>query len=107
MTSGVESSSWVLRSRFSTAAPPTYAVEGRSARSRSTVALSAGSDGSTVGTAWISAYGEPSPAGTAGMTPAIPRSPEIVAVAVVASAEFTTMVRVPGAPSPNASWTRS
>ena len=53
-TSGVDSSSWVLRSRFSRAAPPTCAESGRSARTRSTVSASAGSEGSTVGTAWIS-----------------------------------------------------
>ncbi len=45
MTSGVDSSSWVLRSRFSTAAPPTSAESGRSARSRSTVVAERGVGG--------------------------------------------------------------
>ena len=60
MTSGVEESSWFLRSRFSTAAPPTTADAGRSARSRSTVVARAGFDGSTVGTAWMRAWSVPS-----------------------------------------------
>ena len=69
MTSGVESSSWVLRSRFSTAAPPTSAEAGRSARSRSTVSPSSGSDGSTVGTAWIRTRSLPSVGGLGGHGP--------------------------------------
>ncbi len=107
ITRGVEESSWVLRSRFSTAAPPTTAEEGRSARSRSTVLLNAGSEGSTVGTAWISAWSVPSAAGMAGMAPLIPGSEDRTLVASRASALSTTIVSVPGAPSPKAFFTRS
>ena len=54
MTSGVVLASWVLRSRFSTAAPPTSAPSGQvGAEPVDGARRAAGSEGSTVGTAWI------------------------------------------------------
>ena len=55
MTSGVEASSWALRSRFSTAAPPTNAEAAGPRGAGRRCRRAPGSDGSTVGTAWISA----------------------------------------------------
>jgi len=100
MTSGVEESSCDFRSRFSTAAPPTLALDGRSARSRSTVVARAGSEGSTVGTAEIRAYDDPSAAGTAGRAPAMPGSPASTVPACLACDRSTTTCRLPGAPLP-------
>ena len=62
------------RSWFSATEPPTSAPAGKAARSRSIVSPTAGSDGSTVGTAWSRALDVDSPAATTCAMPASLRS---------------------------------
>jgi len=103
ITKGVYSPRAASRSWFSAAAPPTSTPAGNAVRRRSTVSPSAGSDGSTVGTARTSA--SPSAPACGGRAAAIPASAAATARASSIDAAGPTICSCPGAPGPNASVT--